>query len=116
MAHKTQRTFVNEMRGNSLARVRSRHLEHEAVAFKSNQSIKESGVEKFANLAEQDPELLKELSRKRSLKFKDPSRSQSQANPLNEMPRKAVKQVVTPAILKKDQEACKTIIDRIQGD
>lgn len=72
------------------------------MAFKSNQAIKESGIEKLTDLYEQDPDLLRELSQKRSLKFKDPSRSTSEFLSLNELPRKAVKQVITPSILKKD--------------
>jgi len=73
-----------------LARVRSRHLEHESVQFKANQAVKESEIERMAELAEKDPETFKEMCQKRSLKFKDPSRAYSETFPLHELPKKAV--------------------------
>ena len=64
-------------------------------------------------IAQKDPELFKELVQKRSLRFKDPSRSYSQTFPLHELPKKAVMQVITPAVLRNDQKACQSIIERI---
>lgn len=61
------------------------------------------------------PDFVQALSKKRSLKFKDPARS-ALAMSLNDLPQSQIKQVITPAIVKRDQAACQQILSKIQAD
>ena len=50
--------------------------------------------------------------------MKDPARARNTNGcfPVNELPVKALKSIITPSILKKDQEACLQIIDKLHAD
>lgn len=69
-------------------------------------------------LESEDPVLVQQLAQKRSLKVKDPARARNLNGcfPVNELPVKALKSIITPSILKKDQEACLQIIDKLHAD
>jgi hypothetical protein len=58
-----------------------------------------------------DPELFRELSQKRSLKVKDPAKQVLGSSiSIDQLPAKAVKQIITPSILHKDKQACQDIV------
>lgn len=67
-----------------------------------------ASVERVSDL---EPSVVSVMSRKRSLRVKDPTSAC-----LNQQPKKAVSNVVTALVLKQDEQACKNIIERIQAD
>ena len=94
-----------------MQRLSTRHLEQELVSYKSNQSVRASSVQKLRDIDLNQPELATELAQKKSLKFNDPSKHP--LSPLNMMPRKMVRQVVTPKVLRLDKQACRNLVARI---
>jgi hypothetical protein len=69
-------------------------------------------IGQLSSLKQQNPKFLKELSRSRFLRLKDPACS----NNINELPTKALKQVITPTVFQYDQQACNMILNRIEED
>ena len=92
----------------SLSRLKARRIENEAIQFRSHQALRRASIERLEQIGSETPGILYELSRKRSLRFKSPRNFS-----VNDLPPDKVKQILTPHVIRKDQEACQHIMDAI---
>ena len=68
----------------------------------------------------EDPELMSTLSMRRSMDYKDPSKTKKPNtqlwNSITSMPKHKLEEYIRPKILQRDKEACESIVENIKRD
>ncbi|CDW76105.1 UNKNOWN [Stylonychia lemnae] len=115
----SKRLYHQDQIQSSQERLANRKLERE-LQFKSKQSVFTTDDANIEEVVSQDPYLTSEMTMKRSVSFKDPTKTYNVESAtwslINHCPTKQLDKFIRPRIVEMDAQGCDRIIQRINED